>query len=454
MFGKMKEVLKKVDADYADLRYEKKVEAGITFRTRDVTSLGKDHTDGFVLRVLKNGGFATVAFNDIKDADFAVRNAVTNAELCANKATKKVGFAKAPVVKDDVIPVLIEDPRKVSFDEKLDLMRKYNEILLSRDKVIATDLEYEEINRDKWFINTEGSEIHEELVSIRLGGMVTSSDGKQTQNLRIKSGGSNGFQNIRNLEKYFEGRSKIASDLLEAEAVKGGIYDCIIDPELAGVLTHEAFGHLSEADIIEYQPSLREKMKIGDKLGSDIVNITDDATIPNQLGYYKYDDEGVEVRKTSLMRKGVLTGRLHSRKTAFEFNEPVSGHMIAEDQRYAPIIRMVTIFIEPAENTKEDLFKALGNGLYLLEAKGGQTAGENFTFGASYGYVIEDGKIMKMLKDINISGNLFQTLKDITMIGDDLVLSKVGGCGKGQVNFRSCNGAPHIIVKNLNVGGK
>ncbi|MCK5760232.1 MAG: TldD/PmbA family protein [Candidatus Delongbacteria bacterium] len=454
MFVKMKELLNRVDADYADFRYEKRIVTSISFRTREISNLSKNSTDGYVLRVLKNGGFATVAFNDLKDADFAVKNAVTNAELYAKRTTKKVEFASAPVVKDEVIPEQIEDPRNISFEEKLDLIKKYNEILLKPEKVIATDLAYYEINRDKWFVSTEGSEIHEELLTTRLGGSVTSGDETQNQDLRIKAGGSNGFQNVRNLEGYIEDRAKLVVELLDAESVKGGTYDCIIDPTLTGVFTHEAFGHFSEADITENSPSLREKMKIGEKLGNEIVNITDNATLADQLGNYKYDDEGVAVRKTELMKKGVLTGRLHSRKTAHEFGEPISGHMIAEDYRYAPIIRMGTIFIEPTENTKEKLFSTLGDGLYLCEGKGGQTAGENFTFGASYGYIVENGEIKKMIKDLNISGNLFQTLADISMIGDDFTLSKVGGCGKGQTNLRSCYGGPHILIKNLVVGGK
>jgi TldD protein len=166
-----------------------------------------------------------------------------------------------------------------------------------------------------------------------------------------------------------------------------------------------------------------------------------------------YDDEGVKVRPTQLMKDGVLTGRLHSRRTAAEFDEPVSGHSVAEDFRYAPIIRMGTIFIEPSTRSFDDLISMLGDGLYILDAKGGQTAGENFTFGAQYGYVVKDGKVGDMLRDINISGNLYKTLNDIVAVGDDFVLSKAGGCGKMQLNIRSCSGGPHILVRNLVIGG-
>jgi len=235
--------------------------------------------------------------------------------------------------------------------------------------------------------------------------------------------------------------------------VEGGTYDCILDPRLAGVFAHEAFGHFSEADIIETLPAMREMMKLGGRIGSEAVSIVDDPTRPGQLGFYRYDDEGVAARPTELMRDGVLTGRLHSRRTAASFGEPVSGHHIAEDYRFAPIIRMGCIYIEPSATPLDDLFAQLGDGLYIVNPKGGQTAGEIFSFGAQSAWEVKDGRRVALLRDLNISGNLYQTLRSIVAVGDDLTFSKTGGCGKGQLSPRSCDGGPHILVRNLLVGG-
>jgi TldD protein len=227
-----------------------------------------------------------------------------------------------------------------------------------------------------------------------------------------------------------------------------------LNPSLAGVFTHEAFGHFSEADLIEDSPTMREKMRIGEILGNEVLSITDDPTMPGQLGFYKYDDEGVRARSVKLMKQGVLTGRLHSRRTAAAFGEPLSGHCVAEDYRFAPMIRMGNIFIEPGSYTFDDLLSMLGDGLYLLDAMGGQTSGENFTFGAQYGYWVKEGRKKEMIRDINMSGNLYRTLKNIVAVGKDLILSKVGGCGKGQMNIRSSNGGPHILVHGVVIGGR
>jgi len=453
MLDKLKAMLSKLDADYADIRYEIKKETVISFNGKELSQIGSNSTDGYVVRALKNGGFATAVFTKEDDADKIMKTVVENAKLIGKNKTKPVTLAKTEIVKETFMPPLNEDPRKISMEEKLEITRKSNDVPLSHKEIATTTVAYRETIREKSFVTSEGSEIREDLVTVSLAGEIIAKEGNLVQNVRVATGGSDGFHTIRNPEKNFEERTQIAIDLLKATPVKAGTYNCILNPSMAGVFTHEAFGHFSEADIIENLPAMREKMKLGSKLGSDVLNIVDNATMPNQLGFYKYDDEGVKVRHTQLMKNGVLVGRLHSRRTAAEFAEPISGHTVAEDFRYAPIIRMGNIFIEAGDKSLEELFKLLGDGLYILDAKGGQTAGENFTFGAQYGYVVKNGKKAEMIRDINISGNLYKTLLGITAIGNDLVLSKRGGCGRGQMNIRSCNGAPHVIAQGLVLGG-
>ncbi len=453
MFDKLRGFLTKVDADYSDIRYERKKSTVISFDGKELTQIGSNTTDGYVLRVLKRGGMSSVVFTKESDAEKAVSSAVENATLMANHLKKPIELARVDVVKDDFTPQMAEDPREISMTEKLDLLKRYNQIPLSHDKIVTTSVSYQDVTREKYFLSTEGTEVREELVTTKVAGEIISKDGSLTQNVRVRAGGSDGFSTVRDQEQNFEERTAVALDLLKAKPVEGGVYDSILNSSLAGVFAHEAFGHFSEADIIETLPAMREKMKIGSTLGSDVVNIIDDATIPNQVGFYRYDDEGVPVRPTPLMTDGVLTGRLHSRRTAAEFDEPLSGHCVAEDYRYAPIIRMGTIYIKPGDKSFDDLLAMLGEGLYVLDAKGGQTAGENFTFGAQSGYLVKNGKIDRMVRDINISGNLYETLKNISAVGNDLVLSKVGGCGKGQLNIRSCHGAPHVLIKSLVIGG-
>jgi len=454
MIEKLKAILARADADYADLRYETKRETKISFNGPDLSHVTVSNTDGYVLRILKGGGFSTLAFTREADAEKALRTALENARLIAKNSRQPVRLAAAEAVRDEFLPKLEEDPRQIGLDEKIELTKKYNALARSNPLIATTSIGYSETVREKHFASTEGAVVREDLVTVGISGLITSRDGNLIQNARVAVGGSAGFQILRSREEEFEKKKKIVLDLLKAQSVPGGVHNVILNNSLAGVFTHEAFGHFSEADLIEDNPTMRQKMHLGAKLGNDILNIVDDPTKYGQLGFYKYDDEGIPVAAVPLLRNGVLCGRLHSRRTAAEFGEPVNGHCVAEDFGYAPIIRMGTIFITPGKDTIESLFAKLDDGLYILDAKGGQTSGENFTFGAQYGYRVKNGKVTDMVRDINLTGNLYKTMQNITAIADDFRLTETGGCGKGQTNIRSCHGAPHILVQNVVIGGK
>ncbi len=454
MIDRLCSILAGIDADYADVRYELKHETRIAYVGPELTEVTASTSDGHVVRVLRRGGLATVAFTALEDAERAVRRAVENASLLGTRSRHPVTLAPCEVAQSEVMPFLGEDPAAVPLSEKLALLEAYNAIPLAHPKVVTTSLAYGEVRREKVFVSTEGACVEETLVTVRISGSITAGDGSLTQSVRVGFGGSDGFGRLREREDLLHERTGIAVDLLAAEPVAAGTYRVILDPQMAGVFTHEAFGHFSEADLIEDSPTMRARMQLGAQLGTEILSIRDDPTLPHQLGHYTYDDEGVPARPTQLMRAGVLTGRLHSRRTAAAFGEEVTGHCVAEDYRYPPIVRMGCIYIEPGAASLEELIVQLDDGLYLRQNMGGQTSGQNFTFGANWGYRVKGGKLGGMVRDINMSGDLYHTLAHIEAVGNDLTFSEIGGCGKGQLNIRSCYGAPHILVAGVVIGGR
>jgi len=268
MLDQLQQVLSMLDVDYADIRYEIKKTANIGYSKDELVTLSANTTDGYVLRVLKNGGFSSVVFTRFEDAREAARQATQNAMLLAARQKKPVALAPVDPVQGTFLPPQIEDPRALSMEEKLALVRAYNDIPLKYEKVAATRTSYNEIVREKYFMSTEGARIREDLVTPLFAMGIVAMEGRLTQDISVSGGGSNGFQNIRGLEALIEERTGLAIDLLNAEPVKGGIYNCVLNPSMTGVFTHEAFGHFSEADIIERLPAMRARMHLGAKLGN------------------------------------------------------------------------------------------------------------------------------------------------------------------------------------------
>jgi len=182
----------------------------------------------------------------------------------------------------------------------------------------------------------------------------------------------------------------------------------------------------------------------------------DDGSIPGLSGTQAFDDEGTPTRKTHLIRNGVLAGHLHSLETAGKMGAAPTGNARAIGKGRPPIVRMTNTYIEGGKVPFADLLRGAGSGIYACDMVGGQTAMEMFTFSAAYGYRIEKGQVGPLVRDVVLTGNVFETLKAIDGFGDDFALiERGGGCGKGgQSPLPVSFGSPHIRIRNVVVGGR
>ncbi len=196
-------------------------------------------------------------------------------------------------------------------------------------------------------------------------------------------------------------------------------------------------------------------MTLGKRFGPSFLNIIDDGAVQPALhGTVMFDDEGVAAQKTYLVHNGVLVGRLHSRETAAKLGEDPTGNARAQDYRKTPLVRMTNTAIEGGPHPADQIFDGIKEGVYALDAYGGQTMLENFSFSAGYGYMIRNGEIAEMVRNVVMQGNLFKTLRNIEQIGDDFVWAHWGGqCGKGGQGVPVDVGAPHIRIREVTIGG-
>jgi TldD protein len=201
---------------------------------------------------------------------------------------------------------------------------------------------------------------------------------------------------------------------------------------------------------------LQEILKPGRTFGVAELDVVEDGYLPGMRGNFRYDDEGTPRRKTYLIKEGVLQGFLHSRETAARMGTEPTGNARAISYEFEPIVRMRNTYIDKGSATFEQMLKDVDYGVYACRAFGGQTELEQFTFSAGYAYEIVNGQVGQMLRDVVLTGNIFNTLKNIDMIGNDLVIrGSSGGCGKeGQSPLPVTAGAPHVRVQNLTVGGR
>ncbi|MCT7985318.1 TldD/PmbA family protein [Laspinema sp. A4] len=439
--------------DYLEIRMEQSESTAIAFRGDRLDAVNRNFSLAGGVRACHKGGWSFVTFNGLDELGDRLEEAISQAKLIGSETTQ---LADIKPIQDYVAESLLRDPRGVSLEEKRQMVETYNQLLLDFDpRIQTTSSSYRDRFGITYFVNSTGTCIAQERLDVSGGfGAIARGEGGLVRQGYESVHSRSDYDAFTGIENRVRGAAERAIRQLEAKSVKGGQYTVVLDPYLAGVFIHEAFGHLSEADFVYENPQMQEVLQLGKPLGISQLNVVDDATIPNLPGSMKYDDEGVEGQRKYLIKDGVLTQRLHSRETAGKMHETPTGNARALSATYAPIVRMTNTAIEAGDCSFEDMIAPIDEGVYAVRMLGGQTNGEMFTFAAAEGYMIRDGKIAEPVSDVTLSGNVFQTLKDIQAIGSDSVYLN-GGCGKGgQSPLPVSVGGPHISIQNVVVGGR
>jgi len=443
-------------ADFTEIRLEREWRTQVLFQKDKLENLEASREAGGLVRCLVEGGWGLAVFNSLDELERKVEEAYRIARVVAPKVHERCELAPSEPIQDEVPARLKRDFREVPLAKKKALLERYNRIMLEVPKIESTTTRYTDSFKEWLYANSEGTLIFEERPDITLLLVATAREDSNIQRAFESIGEAQGFELVEGLE----GKAKEVADravaLLSAKPVRGGSYTVILDQELAGVFIHEAFGHLCEADFIFKNPRMQEILQPGRQFGVRELNVVEDGYLPGLRGNYKYDDEGVPRRRIYLIKGGLLQGFMHSRETAAKLGAEPTGNARAVSYRFEPIVRMRNTYIDRGSHTFEEMLRGIDRGIYAKGAFGGQTEFEQFTFSAAYAYEIEHGELGELLRDVVLTGNVFDILKNIDMIGDDLqIKGGAGGCGKGdQWPLPVTDGAPHVRIQNVIVGGR
>lgn len=444
--------LKGHQADYIEVRLDESKSSRLAYRGERLEEAGRSAGTGGCVRALVRGGWGFVSFNSLDKLSENVALAVEQARQVGKSESR---FSPAVPVVEKVPVEFKKNPMDVPLATKNGILAEYNRIMLETEGIQTTSIGYADIKKKVTLATSEGTYLEQGRIDLNLRLSAIASKDGDVQQVGLSIGSKGDFATVENLHEQVRDIARRAAALLSAPSAKGGTYTVILDPVLAGVFVHEAFGHLSEADHIYENPQMRDIMVLGRRFSGKHLNIVDGAAVPGYRGSFKYDDEGTPAGKTYLIKEGVLTSRLHSRETAAKMGEQPTGNARAINYTHPPIVRMTNTFIEPGTTSLAEMLSGIKEGVYAKDWYGGTTSLEMFTFSAGEAYMIRDGKIAEMVRPVVLTGNVFATLDNIDAIGNDLDMNQGGGCGKaGQSPLPVSNGSPHIRIQNCLVGGK
>lgn len=237
--------------------------------------------------------------------------------------------------------------------------------------------------------------------------------------------------------------------ILKANAgfVESGKYSIVLSgKQMRTILS--AFVSAFSAKMAQMGMSLL-KGKEGEKIASDIVNITDDPMREGVSIQTNFDAEGVAAYRKSIVENGVLKTLLHNRETAKAAGVESTGNGSKGSYASPVAISPYAFCLEAGDKTEEELFALAGNGIYVTELKG-LHAGANAVTGdfsiESAGFRIVDGKKGEAVKSFTIAGNFFELLKSIAALSDKVDLAITGGF--------TTFGAPAVLIHDVSVAGK
>lgn len=408
----------------------------------------------------KGNGFS---FSNVLDEEHvfrAVETAMKIARASTKKTLIKLKLATVETVEEKKSTNVSKHPKDVSLDEKKDLCLRQCETAMEMSKRIvnATSV-FGEYHGTIYYANSEGTKVSYEPLLIGLRFSCVAKKGKTMVDARDSHGGSLGLttfeEKAHTPEKIAENATKWALEKLKAKSAPAGKFNAFIDPKLAGVLAHESFGHLSEADFVVIGGSPLTG-KIGQKLGTEIITIIDEG-LPEKGGYNIYfDDEGVPCKRVEILKKGTLNYYLHSRMTAKALKMNPTGNARSQDYSFEPIVRMRNTYFDAGDWKPEEALSELKQGIYAIDTTGGQVEETGtFLFKAVRGYWVENGELKYPLRDVALTGNILELLKNVDAVCNDLEISSTpfGGCGKMEQRAFVGTGGPHIMVKEVLFGG-
>jgi len=453
-------------AQYCDARAEQQVHDEALIENGEVEYVRNNNDEGIGISLVKGGAWSFCSitnpnsFEQIKEiVNDALRNSTHNVQNKKNEVNLYPNSCNKTKID---FPVL----KKPSIEELIEIGFECNKIISDTPKIIKSIINPWYTTNSKYFVNSEGSEIIQNFTDVVIDMAAIAHESGLTQSVNITEGGRGGLEQVTNDDKIQQSAKEIslkASQLLDAKPAKEEKATVVMNPDFVSLLTHEILGHPSEADRVlgkemAWAGGAWWKGKIGEKIGSEKLNVFDDPTIKESLGWYYYDDEGVETKKTTLVEDGILKNHMQNRETAQIFDAIPTGNMRATNYRFMPLIRMACTCIGNGDYSVNEMIKEVKNGYLISNMKipSIDMKRYNWSISCQYAQKIENGEITDLLRDVIVMGVAPEFFESIDACGNDFTVRPITNCGKGDPmqSMIMGNGGPTIrgtaTVKSVN----
>ncbi len=443
----------KYGSTYCDARAETIQKQGVVVENGQTEHAISRYDHGIGIRVLCDGAWGFFSTSDHTKIEQGVIDAIKATKHYAVTKKVKTKLAETPTNQKKITYKVKTKP---TMEEIYKLTFECDKIIRDNRKITKSAVAASIVDNSKYFVNSDGTKIHQVYSDVTMDFTATAHESGLTQSISTTEGGRGGLEKLIDETDIFTISKEIsekAVKLLEAKAPKEEKTTIVMNPDFVALLTHEILGHPSEADRV-----LGKEMAwaggawwsgmLGQKIGSDVLNVIDDPTIQGSLGWYEYDDEGTKSKRKQLVRNGRLTEHMHSRETASVFGVEPNSSMRATSYSFMPLIRMACTCIEKGDWDPQEMIKDVKHGYLVSNMKvpSIDMRRYNWSISCQYANKIENGEVGELLRDTIVVGMAPEFFNSIDACGKDFTVRPITNCGKGDPmqQMRMGNGGPSI----------
>ncbi len=438
-------------ATYADARVVLRRHERIGAQNGELESVNNVEDVGLGVRALIGSSWGFAASSELTAAAAGTAGAQATATAKASALVPGAGLqlADVEVAQDRYETPHAEDPFAIPLDQKVDVVVSATRTMFEVDGVMVATAQLMFWDTEKWFVSSQGHRIFQHLVETGCGMDATAVGEHETQRRsypqsfgHVETGG---YEVVRrfDLPGHAQETAEEAVQLLTADDCPAGEMDVILESSQLALQIHESVGHAIELDrILGWEAafagtSFLELDQLGSlRYGSELMNITADATIPGALATFGYDDEGTPAQNVPIVEEGRWVGVLSGRDSAHLAGLPPGGMVRGDGFNRMPMVRMTNVGLLPGDSSLDEIVSETKHGVVMATNRSWSIDDRrlNFQFGCEIGWEVVDGKRTKMVKNPTYTGITPQFWGSLDMLagGDEWFAWGVPNCGKGQ----------------------
>ena len=469
-------ILKKLETfnvEYAEARFHSIKELAAILQNGEPKPTISIEKQGIGIRLIYDGVLVFASTNMFDDSiNELIEKTIMKAKSSKKILKSQIKFSPEKSNKKEWSAIEKDNLKNIHVDDMISVLKEVDGYITSFNSDISLPnrtLILDNSIEEKFYVNTDGTHLLSHVPRVSFHSQITANYNGQLSSFSIPAGyaglgRSGGWEVIKtfDLSNYVPKQLVIASNSIKSKAEKfDEDIDVIVGPDIAGLVAHESCGHPFEADRILGREAAQAGESYlgfdcnGTQIGSKEVYVSDDPTIPGSMGFYLFDDEGVESKKRQLITAGVITDLLHNRETSYKINLHSNASSRSTEFDKEPIIRMSNTFIEPGDYELDELLTDVKNGVYIKNFMEWNIDDrrENQRYVGFEAYKIKNGEL-----DINIKSPVLElTSKKFWSSVDARSKNlnfKAANCGKGipMQGAPVWTGAPDVRLRNLRVG--